>query len=74
MPDQAARSRLWQQAFPSQTPLVSDIDWNELAKSALTGGEIGAIARSAAFYAAAESSATLEMKHIHQALAKNKLS
>ena len=74
MPDQAARSRLWQQAFPSQTPLVSDIDWNELAKSALTGGEIGAIARSAAFYAAAEFSATLEMKHIHQALAKNKLS
>lgn len=70
MPDRAARLRLWRQAFPSQIPLASDIDWNELAKCALTGGEIGAIARSAAFYAAAEFSATLEMKHIHQALRK----
>ncbi len=67
LPDRAARSRLWQQAFPYQVPL-GDIDWHELAKFSLTGGKIGAIARSAAFYAAAESSATLEMRHIQQAL------
>ncbi len=67
LPDRTVRSRLWQQAFPSQVPL-GDIDWHELARFSLTGGEIGAIARSAAFYAAAESSATIEMKHIQQAL------
>lgn len=74
LPDRSARLRLWQQAFPPQAPLASDIDWNELAKRALTGGEIGAVARSAAFFAAAESSATLEMRHLRQALKKNKLS
>ncbi len=67
LPDQAARSRLWLQAFPSQVPL-GDIDWHGLARFSLTGGEIGAIARSAAFYAAAESSVILEMRHIEQAL------
>ena len=67
LPDRTARLQLWQQAFPPQVPLAGDIDWNELAKFSLTGGEIGAIARSAAFYAAADST-TLEMKHIHQAL------
>jgi len=67
LPDRAARSRLWQQAFPSQVPL-GDVDWHGLARFSLTGGEIRAIARSAAFYAAAESSTTLEMRHIQQAL------
>lgn len=71
LPDQAARSQLWQQAFPTQVAL-SDIDWQWLAKFSLTGGEIGAIARSAAFYAAAESSTTIEMRHIKQALKKQK--
>ncbi|MCY7322044.1 MAG: ATP-binding protein [Phormidesmis sp. CAN_BIN36] len=72
LPDRAARLKLWQQAFPSQVLLASDIDWDELTKRALTGGEIGAIVRSAAFFAAAESSVTLEMNHLRQALKKAK--
>ena len=70
LPDRAARLKLWQQAFSPQVPL-SDLDWNELAKFSLTGGEIGTIARSAAFFAAADST-TLEMKHLRQALRKTK--
>lgn len=72
LPDQDARLRLWKQAFPPQVPLDSDIDWDFLAnKSSLTGGEIQAIARSAAFWAIAESPASkLKMRHLLRALTK----
>ncbi|MCL6436383.1 MAG: ATP-binding protein [Leptolyngbyaceae cyanobacterium HOT.MB2.61] len=70
LPDEVNRLRLWQQAFPPQTPLHTDINWEWLAHQfRLTGGEIQTIAREAAFYAAAEMpEAKLAMKHLLQAL------
>lgn len=69
-PGETSRLKLWQQAFPPQVPLDAEIDWNLLARRyQLTGGEIMAIARESAFYAAAESPhAKLAMKHLLQAL------
>lgn len=69
LPDEGDRLRLWQLAFPSQVPLDPEIDWQFLAKRwPLSGGEIRAIARQAAFYAAAESPATyVKMEHLLQA-------
>jgi hypothetical protein len=56
VPDAASRLRLWQQAFPAQVPLDAEINWSWLAHQfRLTGGEIRAIVREAAFYAVAES-------------------
>jgi hypothetical protein len=70
IPDPGARLQLWKQAFAPQVPLGEDIDWQWLAKTfALTGGEIGAIARSAAFFAAADSTTPqLGMLHLMKAL------
>ncbi len=73
-PDQAARLRLWQQAFPPSVPLDQEIEWEWLAqKFALSGGEIQARARSAAIYAAADAPTNavnpVTMHHIRQALA-----
>ncbi|MBW4470193.1 MAG: AAA family ATPase [Stenomitos rutilans HA7619-LM2] len=57
LPDYTARLKLWQQAFPMQVSLNAEIDWHWLAKQfSLSGGEINAIARDAAIYAAAEAS------------------
>lgn len=69
-PDQAARLRLWQQAVPVEVAIAPDLDFDNLAKRFhLTGGEIRAIARDAAVYAAAESSqARINMSHIFRAL------
>lgn len=69
-PNEASRLKLWQQAFPAQVPLDAEMDWNLLARRyQLTGGEMMAIARESAFYAAAESpNSKLEMKHLLQAL------
>jgi hypothetical protein len=71
-PDAKARSRLWQQAFSSKVPLDDDIDWDFLAnKFPLTGGEIQTMARSAAFWAIADSSTPkLKMCHLLKALEK----
>ncbi|MBW4422811.1 MAG: ATP-binding protein [Myxacorys californica WJT36-NPBG1] len=70
-PDLAARQLLWNQAFAPHVPLDEDIDWAGLAeKFALTGGEIDAIARSAAFFAAGEGeTAKIGMTHLKEALA-----
>jgi hypothetical protein len=68
-PDAKARSQLWQRAFPTQTPLDPEINWQELGrKFSLTGGEIVKLARSAAIYAASEGSETVTLTHILQAL------
>ena len=71
-PDAEARSRLWRQAFSSKVPLDDDIDWPLLAnKFPLTGGEIQTIARSAAFWAIADSSEPkIKMQHLLKALEK----
>lgn len=59
LPHEGARLQLWQQAFPAQVPLDPDIDWQFLARHwSLSGGEIKALARQAAFYAVAESPLT----------------
>ncbi len=72
LPDRTTRLKLWQQAFPAQTPLNTDIDWHGLAQQfAFSGGEISAIARDAAIDAAAtESSVT--MQHLIQACERGK--
>jgi hypothetical protein len=67
LPTLSSRLKLWQQAFPEPLPLVK-IDWNWLANLPLTGGEIRAIAREAALFAAAASAKKLSMKHLKQAL------
>lgn len=67
-PDKAMRLKLWKQAFPEQAPLDEAIDWEKLAEKSLTGGEIMAIARSAAFFTAAENASTLKQSHILRAL------
>ncbi len=66
-PNQKSRLQLWRRAFPESLTATADIDWQELARLSLTGGEIRAIARSAAIVAAAESPGKLTMNHLLQA-------
>jgi hypothetical protein len=68
-PDEASRLKLWQRAFPASAPLDGNIDWNLLARQfKLAGGDIRAIAREAAIYAAAETgSEKIAMRHLLQA-------
>ncbi|XGV98186.1 MAG: AAA family ATPase [Leptolyngbya sp. BL-A-14] len=71
LPDHAARLKLWQQAFPAQVSLDQDIDWQWLAQHVgVSGGEISAIARDAAFYAAATAETRVTMQHLLQACKK----
>jgi AAA+ superfamily predicted ATPase len=51
-PDLAARRRLWQQAFPTETPLAPDVDLALLAQLEMTGAAIINSARRAALAAA----------------------
>jgi hypothetical protein len=68
IPDEAARLKLWQQAFPPQVSLGKSIRWNKLAQIVLTGGEIQVIARDAAIIARARSpKPKVTMKHLTQA-------
>ncbi|MBO1351199.1 MAG: ATP-binding protein [Hormoscilla sp. GUM202] len=69
LPQEDARLRLWQQAFPAQVPLDPEIDWQFLARRwRLSGGEIKDLARQAAFYAVAESPLTsVKTSHLLQA-------
>lgn len=62
VPARAERLRLWQQAFPAQTP-VAELDYRRLARLNFTGGNVHAIAINAAFLAAQEKSA-VEMPHV----------
>jgi AAA+ superfamily predicted ATPase len=55
-PRAADRCRIWQRAFPAQTPL-HQIDFQHLAKLNLTGGNIHSAALNAAFLAAEAGSA-----------------
>lgn len=70
LPKEGDRLQLWKLAFPPQVPLDPEIDWPFLAKKwRLSGGEIEAIARQAAFYAAAENPATfVRMEHLIRAI------
>jgi SpoVK/Ycf46/Vps4 family AAA+-type ATPase len=50
-PSAADRARMWQKAFPPQTP-VDELDYSRLARVNLTGGSIHNAAINAAFLAA----------------------
>eukprot|EP01006_Ploeotia_vitrea_P008062 TRINITY_DN19007_c0_g2_i1.p1 TRINITY_DN19007_c0_g2~~TRINITY_DN19007_c0_g2_i1.p1 ORF type:complete len:916 (-),score=128.42 TRINITY_DN19007_c0_g2_i1:39-2519(-) len=52
IPNHKQRVQLWQNALPKQAPKGSDINFEELARRELTGGQI----KAAAFYAAASAS------------------
>lgn len=56
------RRRMWERAFPPQTPTV-DLDLRHLARFNLSGGNIASIALNAAFLAAAEG-APVAMAHV----------
>ncbi len=59
-PTAADRQQIWQSAFPPQVTLDAAIDWAEVARHALTGGEIMQVARSAALLALAEQGAATQ--------------
>ncbi|MDX2099596.1 MAG: AAA family ATPase [Leptolyngbyaceae cyanobacterium bins.59] len=68
MPDVAARMQLWKRAVAS-LPVEPRLAWKTLAQQwSLSGGEIEAIVRDAAVYAATSPDAKLKLGHIHQAL------
>lgn len=68
LPDAAVRKQLWRHAFPAQTPLAEDIDFDFLAESfELSGGSIKNITLGAVFLAAAEH-IPISMRHILRAL------
>ncbi len=71
LPEWRDRLILWQRAFPGSLALADDINWVALARQrVLTGGEIGAIARTAATYLETSGAPTLTMAHIRQAIAQ----
>jgi ATPase family associated with various cellular activities (AAA) len=72
-PNATDRPQIWRSAFPPQVTLDGAIDWTEVARHPLTGGEIMQVARSAALLALAEQGAeTKELRitigHIRSAL------
>lgn len=70
-PNEAARLKLWRQAFPTDIPLDCQIDWRTVAHQLpLTGGEIQAIARAASLYASQSDPPKLTLTHLQQALAQ----
>jgi len=71
LPEWRDRLILWQRAFPSSLPLADDINWAALARQrVLTGGEIGAIARTAASDLATSGEPALTMAHLRRAIAQ----
>ncbi|MFE9018099.1 ATP-binding protein [Streptomyces sp. NPDC007808] len=65
-PDRAMRAALWRVAFPPHVP-VDGLDPTQLAGTDLTGGAIAAVARSAAYLAAAQGSA-VSSAHVRTAM------
>ena len=64
-PGVEAREAIWRRCLPQDTPRESGIDFKFLARRLdLTGGNIRQIAVCAAFAAAAEDAAAVEMRHI----------
>lgn len=66
-PDEEYRRRIWENVFPKETPLGSDVRFDRLAKDVrLAGGNIKNMAVAAAFYAAAAGD-SVHMDHLIQA-------
>lgn len=67
-PDESARVRLWERAWPAETPVASDVDRCSLARELrLSGGGIRNVALGAAFLAAGNGS-VVEAGHIRHAV------
>jgi AAA+ superfamily predicted ATPase len=64
-PDAKGRVQIWQRIFPHQTP-TQELDFDNLAKLSVAGGNIRNIALNAAFVAA-DAGEPVMMKHILQA-------
>ncbi|HEY9794637.1 MAG TPA: ATP-binding protein [Leptolyngbyaceae cyanobacterium] len=64
-PDAKGRAEIWQRIFPNQTP-TQELDFDNLAKLSVAGGNIRNIALNAAFVAA-DAQEPVMMKHILQA-------
>jgi len=64
-PDAKGRAQIWQRIFPHQTP-TQELDFDNLAKLSVAGGNIRNIALNAAFVAA-DAGEPVMMKHILQA-------
>jgi SpoVK/Ycf46/Vps4 family AAA+-type ATPase len=68
-PDAQARELIWRQCMPASAPVARDIDLRFLAKRFdLTGGNIRQITLRAAFAAASENAAAIEMHHVTGAM------
>jgi ATPase family associated with various cellular activities (AAA) len=63
-PPEAERRKLWRQAFPSQTPVRDDVDFQALARLDLTGAGIAGAAQTAALLAAHHHAGHIEMRHL----------
>ncbi len=75
LPEWRDRLILWKRAFSGSIPLADDIDWVTLARRrALTGGEIGAIARTAVACMEVSGDPVLTMTHLIQAIAQQRRS
>ena len=68
LPDVAARHALWRRALPPTAPQM-DIDWPQLARLELSGGNITTIAANAAGAAAATDDGVITMVHLQAAIA-----
>jgi hypothetical protein len=64
-PDAAMRAEIWRRVFPATTP-TRGLDWEQLARLSLAGGNIRSVALGAAFLAA-DADEPVQMKHIRQA-------
>jgi SpoVK/Ycf46/Vps4 family AAA+-type ATPase len=68
LPDEIYRYRIWKEAFPKDTPVSDDIDFEFLAKKfKITGGNIRNIVLGAAFMGAGDSG-VVTMEYIIHAL------
>jgi hypothetical protein len=66
-PDEAMRAEIWRRVFPAATP-TEGIDWQQLARLNLAGGNIRNVALAAAFLAA-DADEPVRMKHLLPAAA-----
>jgi len=64
LPNLETRAQIWQQAFPAEVPLSSEINWSRLAELPLNYAEILAMAQEAMAYAANEAAEVVGLDHI----------
>ncbi len=69
-PGEPERLRLWELAFAHGSPLDPSVDLDELAELDLTGASIVAAARLAGLLAASESSRSIRLDHLAEAISR----